>query len=296
MNVNVVKLKAEDGIFLNGFLKYNEKPSNKVIVAIHGMAGNCFNKREKEVSEQAINNGIDSFCFNNRGSDIIKYLEKSRTKIVNNIIGGSACENFYDCYYDIKAAITYLIELGYEEIYLCGHSLGATKVLYAHQRFVEEKQEFLNKIKAVMLISLVDIKWLFRTCAGDRYEEYLSYALQKVENKQDLELMPREAFMYPLSSRSFLTYTLNSEKIDIVRYNQPDYKFPELNAIKCPLFMRWGDTNELIEQESKDLVELVKNKVNNKKLDIGYIEESDHFYRRKEVELANQIISFLNNV
>lgn len=295
MDVDIIKVKTEDDVYLNGFLKYNNEKSKKVIVTVHGMAGNCFNKRAKEIAENAVKNNIDVFSFNNRGSDVLKYLEKSRSKFNNEVIGGSAYENFYESYYDIKAVISHLVEIGYEDVYICGHSLGATKVLYSYQRFVENNDNFLNNIKAVILLSLVDLNNLFKICSGNKFNEYVEYAKKEDVKNKVFSMMPRESFIYPISVKSYLIYSTNNEKIDIVRYSQPDYDYKELNAIKKPLFMRWGNVNELIEQTPEEVVNIVKNKVKNEALNIGIIDGADHMYRRKEKQLASEIIEFLSN-
>ena len=49
----------------------------------------------------------------------------------------------------------------------------------------------------------------------------------------------------------------------------------------------------MIEQKASKLVEIVKNKVNNKKLDIGYIPGANHGYAEHEQELADEIVEFL---
>lgn len=295
MDVDIIKVKTEDDVYLNGFLKYNKEKSKKVIVTVHGMAGNCFNKRAKEIAEQAVKNNINVFSFNNRGSDVLKYLEKSRSKFNHEVIGGSAYENFYECYYDIKAVIDYLVDMGYEDIYICGHSLGATKVLYSYQRFVENNEKFLNNIKAVILLSLVDLNNLFKICSGNKFQEYVEYAKKEDVKNKVFSMMPRESFIYPISVKSYLIYSINNEKIDIVRYSQDDYDYKELNAIKKPLFMRWGNINELIEQSPDEIVDIIKNKIKNEALDVGIIDGADHMYRRKEKQLASEIIEFLCN-
>lgn len=295
MDVKIVRFKTDDGIYLNGFLKHNNNTSKKVIIAIHGMACSCFSKRESQLSEHAINCGIDSFIFNNRGSEIIKYLEKSKSTISDDIVGGSACENIYECYYDIKAAINLMLDMGYEEIYLCGHSLGATKLVYSYYKFIQEKEIFLDKIKAIILLSFVDLNSLFRICAGNTFEEYVKYAIEKKKQNREMEMMPRECFLYPVSVKTFLIYSQDNEKLDMARYSEKDYDYKELNSIKVPLFMRWGENNELIEQTTDEVIEIIKNKVKNEKLDIGVIENTDHFYKKKEKELAKEILNFLTN-
>lgn len=76
MDVEIFKFKATDGTHLDGFLNFNKNKSDSVIITVHGMASNCFKKREKSISQYAIESNIDTFIFNNRGSDIVRYLKK----------------------------------------------------------------------------------------------------------------------------------------------------------------------------------------------------------------------------
>ena len=50
---------------------------------------------------------------------------------------------------------------------------------------------------------------------------------------------------------------------------------------------------EMIEQKAPKLVEIVKDKIKNKNLDIGYIAGANHGYADHEQELANEILEFL---
>ena len=109
-------------------------------------------------------------------------------------------------------------------------------------------------------------------------------------------MMPQSSFLFPMSVRSYLIYNQDNEKLNFARYSDENYDFKELNSIKIPLFMRWGTDNEYIQQKPNELVEFLKNKINNDNLDIDYIEEADHSYRGKENLLADQIIKFLENV
>ena len=45
----------------------------------------------------------------------------------------------------------------YNEIYLMGHSLGSTKTIYAYNKMLKENKEITEKIKGILLLSLVDI-------------------------------------------------------------------------------------------------------------------------------------------
>lgn len=296
MDVKIIKFKTPDGTYLDGLLRYKKEKKEKVIIAIHGMASNCFKKREKTISKYASDIGIDTFVFNNRGSDIVRYLKKEKISSGSDNIGGSAYENVYESYYDIKGAILQMLELGYKEIYLCGHSLGSTKIVYTYNKLLSENDEIVKNIKAIILLSLVDIDKTFKFFAGEKYYYFIEHALQKQAQKQYLDMMPLSSFLHPMSVRTYLIYTQNNDKLNFARYSELDYDFNEINSIKIPLFMRWGNDNEYIEQNAEDLVEFMKKKIINENIDINFIDGADHCYRRKEDILAEEIVEFLKNV
>ena len=100
MRVEKVYFSATDDIQLFGMLHTSEIKTRKVILSVHGMTSNCFKKREDIFAQEFTKNGIDYFCFNNRGSDIITYYEKIKDgKLVGRIEAGSALEIFEDCYH-----------------------------------------------------------------------------------------------------------------------------------------------------------------------------------------------------
>ena len=105
-------------------------------------------------------------------------------------------------------------------------------------------------------------------------------------------LMPQEAFIHPVSCKTFLRYARDNKEIDFAKYGQ-DNDLEKLNNIKAPLMMRWGNQNEMIVQSADELVTLVSNIITNENKDIDYIDGADHGYTEKEIELAEQIIKFI---
>ena len=105
--------------------------------------------------------------------------------------------------------------------------------------------------------------------------------------------MPEESFINPISVKTFLIYTKDNEEINFARYSDSNYDFKELNEIDVPLFMRFGNDNEMIIQKAEDLVGLLNSKINKKEKDISFINGADHSYHRKEKVLSDEIISFI---
>lgn len=284
-----VYFNTEDEIELVGLLERLTNPTKRVVISVHGMQSNCLKRREDILSKEISNAGVAYFAFNNRGAELMTYTRKTTGEKVLN--GGSVYEDVLDGYYDIKGAINKMLELGYTDIYLQGHSLGCTKIVYTYNKLKNENN--VKNIKGIMLLSLVDIPDCQKYDLGDKYAEMMEYAENKEKEGKLNDLMPIESFDHPICVRSYLRYFKYNKDIDFARFWDKDYNFKELNNIQIPLFLRWGNVHDLVLQNLSNLIEILKSKIQNEKLDIGYIDGADHGYTGKEETLAKEIISFI---
>ena len=213
--MELIKFVSTDNIELNGILYKSENAKNKkIILAVHGMTSNCFKKRDEIIAKKANDEGIDYFCFNNRGSEITKYIARKGSG--RKELGGTAYEDVLDGYYDICGAILKLVEIGYKNIYLQGHSLGCTKIVYTYNKLKDENSNILEYIKGVILLSLVNIPATLRVFLGID-------ALFSNLNKIDVPLFMRWGNIIELLLEDAKTY---SEKIDnIVKNHQKDISY-----------------------------------------------------------------------
>lgn len=287
---------ATDGVILNGLLYESKEKTQDIILAIHGMSSNCFKKRDEIIANKVNEANIDYFCFNNRGSELVKYIKKSIDGKKEEKLAGTSYEDVLDGYEDIVGAILKLKELGYQNIYLQGHSLGCTKIVYTYNELKdEESDDILENVKGVILLSLIDIPSTLKFYLGDKFTEYLKLAEEKEKEGKMLEFMPEEAFIHPISVKTFLRYARDNREINFAQYGK-DVKLEKLNKISVPLFMRWGNDNEMILQDAEELVTIVNNCITNQKKDINYIDGANHNYTGKEEMLAEQIVEFIKNV
>lgn len=293
MQVNLIDFKAKDGTLLNGFI--TSCNSKKVLIATHGMSSNCFKERERTIAKYCVENKIDFLCYNNRGSELVKYIKKIQNNEEKKVLAGTSYENVLDGYFDIVGAIEKAVSLGYSEIYLQGHSLGSTKTVYTYCKLKEENNELLKYIKGIILLSLVDIPRALTIYNSEKKETFFKYAETKKKEGKEYELMPKECFIHPISVYSYLIYSKDNKEIDFARYSN-DTEFEKLNNIEVPLFMRWGNVYEMIEQDAKELSNKLNIYIKNKNKDINYIDGADHGYTGKEDILAKQIINFLNKI
>ena len=292
--MELINFMATDGVNLEGILyKASVNISEKIILSVHGMTSNCFKKRDIEIAKKANEKGIDYFAFNNRGSEIVKYIEKETEGQPAKELAGTAYEDVLEGYEDIVGAIIKLKELGYKNIYLQGHSLGCTKIVYTYNELINnDETEILENIKGVILLSLVDIPMALKVYLRDNFKQYLDYA-EKLEHENKIyEMMPRESFIHPISVKSFLRYARDNKDIDFANYGK-DNELEKLNNIQVPLFMRWGNDNEMIIQQADELSTMVNNIITNENKNIDYIDGANHSYTGKEKELAEQIVEFV---
>lgn len=292
--MELINFMATDGVNLEGILyKASSNISEKIILSVHGMTSNCFKKRDIEIAKKANEKGIDYFAFNNRGSEIVKYIEKETEGQPTKELAGTAYEDVLEGYEDIVGAIIKLKELGYKNIYLQGHSLGCTKIVYTYNELINnDETEILENIKGVILLSLVDIPMALKVYLRDNFKQYLDYA-EKLEHENKIyEMMPRESFIHPISVKSFLRYARDNKDIDFANYGK-DNELEKLNNIQVPLFMRWGNDNEMIIQQADELSTMVNNIIANENKNIDYIDGANHSYTGKEKELAEQIVEFV---
>ncbi len=287
-----INFLATDGVLLNGILYESESNNKTAILAIHGMVSNCLKERDEIIANKVNEAGVDYFCFNNRGSELVKYIQKEIEGKKEKKLGGTSYEEILEGYEDIVGAMLKLKELGYQNIYLQGHSLGCTKIVYTYHELKEENDTLLENIKGVILLSLIDIPGTLQVYLGDNFTNYLKIAEEKEKEGKLLELMPKEAFIYPVSVKNFLRYARDNQEIDFAKYEE-DTKLKKLNNIDVPLFMRWGNVKEMIVQEAEELTHILNNQITNPNKDIDYIDGANHSYEGKEEILAEQILAFI---
>ena len=291
-----IYFNTDDNIELFGLLQRPDTnlKTDEVVISVHGMQSNCYKKRE-DILGNVINKAeIAYFAFNNRGTEIACYTKKTDgSKTLN---GGCAFEDVLESYYDIKGAIDKMIELGYTKIHIQGHSLGCTKTVYSYNRLKEEKYENLDKIKSVILLSWVDLVELQKYDLGlEKYNEVLELAIEKEKNNQEMDLLPNDSFDHPISVKSYLRYYRDNKDIDFARFSDKEYDFKEINNINVPLFLTWGE-KDLVIQPLDELIEFLKTKINNDKLNIGYIKDTDHGYTNKEEKLGKEIVKYISKI
>lgn len=292
MKIEKVYFNSIDNLNLIGLLHTPKKKTETVLISVHGITSNCLKRRDDVLAQKCTDLGIAYFCFNNRGHEII--CNYGRIEDNDMHFYGSGAENIYDSYFDIKGAMIEMQKRGYKKIILQGHSMGCTKVVYTYNEFLNNNETtMLDAITGIVLLSMVDIPTALKQVLGKDYKKIISYfELLKKRGKGD-KLVVLDASTPPVMPNTILQYAEDNKKIDFAKFGDNRITFKELNNIKVPLFMRWGNINELIFQNADELVQNLNAKIKNKNKDISYIAGANHNYTGKEEELGKQIVEFI---
>lgn len=297
MKLEKIFFETQDGIELCGLLHKPEEKNDEIVIAVHGMQSNCLKKRDDYIAKKLTDEKISYFCFNNRGHDLISSFSKNIDGKKEKILCGACLENIEDSYFDIKAAIKTMINLGYTKINLQGHSLGCTKIVYTYNKMKKENDiELLEKINSIILLSMVDLPTALKFFFNSDKDKLVEQMEEEVQKGNGNTVFSIPGAVIPMSPNTFLKYMKYNEKIDFAKFSDYSYDFKELNEIKIPLFMRWGNNNELILQSADKLVKFLNNKIQNDKKNLGFIDGATHNYSGKEQVLANEIYDFLKSI
>lgn len=289
MKISKIYFDTDDGLKLTGLLhEPDDIKTNIVMISVHGVITNCLNYRDDIISKKMIENNIAYFTFDNRGHDVLNTYDSLQNMSYN----GSCAEDVKDSYLDITAAMKCMLSKKFNKIILQGHSMGCTKVVYTYNKLIESSDDNLSKhICGVSLLSMVDVPGYLKFVLGENYEKVIEYLKISKDKGNGDKLITIENFP-PVKPNTVLNFEKGAE-LDFFDYTDSKYKFEKLFNIKVPLFMRWGNSNELITIPAQDLVDIIKRRLINKKIDIGFIDGANHSYKNKEKVLSEQIVNWI---
>lgn len=283
----LTKFKTTDNIELTGVLYSPINESKKIIIHVHGLAGNFYENSFIDFQAKTyVKNGYTYFVFNNRGNGNFTDLIKKENNIVSFINGGASFELFEDSYLDIDSAIKHALNLGYEEIILQGHSYGCNKVInyYAKNK--------LKNIKSIILLAPCDI-YAELKISDPKFDDYIEVCKEKLANGNDEEVVLNNLISsVAFSAKTVVNDFQENSSADIFRYRNSDYTDKQLNNIDLPVLVQIGsDDSASLTADKNDVIKYLNNNLKNLKL--LFIENANHGYINKEQKMSDNCIKFL---
>lgn len=291
MKTSLNRIQTKDGIELVGLLYEPEIVTKKILVYIHGMAGNFYeNKFLDFIARTLTDNGTAFFTFNNRGCEYIKDLAKIEEGKRNFVRIGDTYEKFEDCLLDIEAGIDFAEEKEFSEIHLAGHSLGGPKIAY----YASQTKD--ARLKSLVFVSPADMVGLAE--ADKDFERDITTATKMIAEGRGEEIMPfliwGENY---LTANTFLSLSAEDSKVSVFSLYDPENKLSVLGQITIPTIIIMGKTDSATVVPVDELMTRVKSAMMfSSRIETVILGDAGHIYIGYEEQLAAAINTWLQKI
>lgn len=281
---------AADGVALSGLLYEPARRTRRAAVFLHGTGGaSIFDARRTNLlAAEVLARRIAFLPFDNRGSQIVRRLRGRRGRL-----GGMAFEVIRECVADIDGAARLLRTLGYRELFLIGHSTGANKIAVYDSR--KKRSPFR---KYVLLAGGDDTGLMFRQLGPHRFAATLARAR---ERRTSDALVPRTLSPLPMSWRA-LYDTMNPDgDYNVFPFGEALFGprisrrplFRHIRRIRKPALYVYGETDEYCYGDVAACVRVLSEHAGFAG-EIAVMEQADHGFRGKELELGALVADWLS--
>lgn len=286
-NNRLIQIPTQDGLYLHGY--YQPLESRKTAVLhIHGFEGNFYeNNFIYVLSDEFEKAGVGFLSVNTRGNGRdtdFDMVDGNYRKI------GARYELLEDAHLDISAWMKLLIDEGYKEIVLQGHSLGTIKVV----RYLFEG-EYKDKVDKLILLAPFDKKGLMNASGRKNIEELLKKAQVKVDEGKGDELITREFGERCLSYKTFISWYKQDDLGRMFEFCSSGYDFPILNQIKVLTKIIVGSKDEYFHisnpEHPEEAMGILLKHITNAKGKI--IDGAVHSYKPYEIVMAQEARKFV---
>ena len=286
MKTRFLRRPTKDKLILQGLFFEPDKNTSKVILHLHGMAGNFYENRFLDsMAKVFTKNSWGFLTVNTRGHDFIADFplvgKAEKHKRMGNVY-----EKFEECILDIETWMNFLEAEGYKEIILQGHSLGAVKAVY----YLAKKQD--KRVSKLILASPPDMIGLAEEDSG--YQQMMKLSKKMIKQGKGDEILPEKLWdWYYLSARTYVDFGERGKPIDV--FNTYDKNKSSILAnIIIPTLAFFGSKDGAAILPIKEALEVIKGKAKKcPQFDIGVITEAPHSYFGHEDEVVSRIIGWL---
>jgi len=289
MKTRFLRVVTKDKLILQGLLYEPDKSTDRVILHIHGMAGNFYENRFLDsMAEVFTKNGWAFLSVNTRGHDLIADFPISGTKEEFKRIGNFR-EKFEECVLDIEAWMDFIDKTGYKNIILQGHSLGSVKAVYYLAKTGD------TRVSKLVLASPPDIVGLAE--AEKDHKDLLKLSKKMISEGRGEEMLPKLIWnWYCLSANTYVDFGERGNPIDVFNTHSKD-KPSVLEKIKIPALAFLGSKDDAAILPMKEALKIIKKKAKNcPRFNIQIVEGAPHSYFGYEREVAEMISDWLKEI
>ncbi len=273
----LVYAETDDGFLHAGVVirPRDQPPAPVPIVWVHGAGANFYMRPYIVLARELAAHGFTSILGNNRGHDFGFFVGFDGNRPV---YAGQGWEQFDEAPRDIRAWIDFAERVGFRDVVLLGHSLGATKALYAQAQYPDVR------VRGLIIASAPA-----RLAKHSNVPEVLMRAEQLVREGRGQDLLPW-ASLPGGGTLSANTYLKRAQAhLDSFGLDSGD---PLVRHIACPILAFYG-TNEGFVGTAHDLEHMRRNATTAPLVETRMVDGADHTYTGYEPEVAAMVAQWV---
>ncbi|HUD05399.1 MAG TPA: alpha/beta fold hydrolase [Candidatus Saccharimonadales bacterium] len=289
MKTTLVRTVAEDKLGLQGLLYEPDTKSNSAVLHIHGMTGNFYENHFLDAMSKAYTDkGVALLSVNTRGHGMISDMQIEEEPPTYKRLG-NAYEIFADSILDIEAWIQTLLSRGYQTIYLQGHSLGGSKVVY----YQAETQN--PNVKGLILLSATEMIHYAESNPG--HKASVEEAKTLIDSGKGTQLLTEPIWedRFIVSANTYIDFTTRDNPIDVFKGYDKTLEAP-IGNVTVPILAVMGTKDngpKLIGETSEEYLNTLRSKAKKCPNFQIFVPDTNHGYYQHELEVAEKIVGFI---
>lgn len=274
---------------MDGIYYEPKKKAKKAILWMHGLSATFYAGIElfDAMADACEREGWGFAHFNNRGHDLVAGVRKmdgTPPYGYSYYPAGAGAEVFTESVLDIDAGVDFLVQQGFSEIILVGHSTGANKACYW-----AATQTHKNVIGVVLSGPVSD------RLANKDSSKHLAQMEQLVASGKGDQLMVGYHF-FPITPKRYISLFAPRSAEDVFDYGDPEPKLAAFSEIRYPLLVMIGGADEAADRPVEEIKKAFDAHAPSKKYTSMIIPGALHRFAGHEQAAARAIIDWVKTI
>ena len=289
----LTEIITKDNHVHQGLYFQPSRKNKKAILWVHGLTGRFYGDPllMNVFADACEEHGWGFASFNNRGHDVIaniRKIDRRKRADFTHAMCGAGLEKFEDCLWDIDAGIAFLIEKGFDQVILIGHSTGANKVCF----YAGMKRD--PRVVGVVLAGPTSDRFS-RNTDKSNYQSNLSFMKKLMMQGKGNEIVSGRHF-FPMTPRRWLSLLAPNTKEDVFNYGDNLNVLQTFGQIKKPLLVILSELDETADRPMLNIKDIFDDHTKSKNYNSIIIPGTTHSYTGKEKEFVGIVIDWIKQI
>jgi alpha-beta hydrolase superfamily lysophospholipase len=289
----ISEIKTKDGLLHQGIYFAPKQLRKRAVLWVHGLSAAFYNDINlyEAVTNACEKEGWGFALFNNRGHDLIAGIRKYDGTPPNGYSyypGGAGNEIFEECIFDIDAGVDFLVEKGFTEVVIVGHSTGANKACYYA---ATEKN---SHVVGVVLLGPMSDR-LETSISQEKHKQDLELMYQLIKDGKGDELLLGYHF-FPITPKRYISLFEPGSTEDVFDYGDQKPTMTSFSAIKLPLLVVLAENDEAADRPMREIKKVFDSHATSEQYKSVIIPDALHKFHDKENNVATAIVDWVKTI